>query len=142
MFSCSSGSEGRRVSEDEARAESEIAEDAAEEPVFDREFFESRLAELNIPVFETAEFDHARERLYGDGYQLRYTIPDNSDESLQLVYDYYHEIFDDAAERAGYERMNIDRLIMLRDGDAIVLSVTNLRRATDDVHLLTFLFGS
>ena len=147
-FSCGSGSDGKRASEEESKIEGEtagepeIAEEPMEEPAFDREFFESRLAELNIPVYETAEFDLARERLYGDGHELRYTIPDNSDEALQIVYDYYHDIFDDVAERTGYERVNIDRLIMLREGNSIVLSVTNMKRLTDDVHLLTFLFDS
>lgn len=110
-----------------------------EEPT--REHFEAKLKEMNIPVYETAEFDSVSKRLYGDGYQLRYFIPDNSDEKVKEVYDFYSDVMDRTAENMGLERKyDTGNLIMLMDGNEVVISVSNVKRLNDDKHLLQFIF--
>ena len=118
----------------------EVSEKKAdEEPT--REYFEAKLKELNIPVYETAEFDSVSKRLYGDGYQLRYFIPDNSDEKVKEVYNFYSEVMNKVAEDTGLERKyDTGNLIMLFDGNKGIVSVSNVKRLNDDKHLLQFLF--
>ena len=118
----------------------EVTEEKADrEPT--REDLEAKLKELNIPIYEEAEFDSVSKRLYGDGYQLRYFIADNSDEKVREVHRFYSDAMNKVAEETGLERRHdTGNLIMLFDGNKVVIGVTNMKRLNDQKHLLQFQF--
>jgi hypothetical protein len=104
---------------------------------FSRPYFEKKLADLTIPLYDDVRFDTLRQRRYNDGYELRYTIPPGPGNTLRKVRNYYLDVFNTAAEKHGLERLNIDRAIILtRDGEHVV-SVTAMD-ATDPILLFVF----
>ncbi|MGM0462409.1 MAG: hypothetical protein ACQEQ4_08330 [Fibrobacterota bacterium] len=104
---------------------------------FSRPYFEKKLADLNIPLYDDVRFDTLRQRRYNDGYEMRYIIPPGPANTLRKVRNYYLDAFNTAAEKHGLERLNIDRTIILtRDGEHVV-SVTAME---DTDHILLFVF--
>ncbi len=146
LAACGSGPQQEQTTETSATAESEETyetsqkEEEPEEEPLDRQTYESKLAALDIEIYETAEFYAVEERRYGDGVQLVYTIADNSDEKIRAVRLFYDEMFDEIAEERGLQRADIDHILGLRDSEKKLVSVHSLKRLTDDKHLLTFMF--
>lgn len=118
--------------------EKEAEEQSTEAQVPTREDFEKRLSELNLPLYEGAKFDAVKKNKYGEGYSIFYVIPDNSNQAVEKVYQFYDKILGALAKEKGWKRIDSGNLIMLQDGTAVPISVSNVINLKSKKHLLQF----
>jgi hypothetical protein len=99
---------------------------------------EAMLAELKLPVYETAAFDTIKKKEHGNGYSVFYYLPDSTSENIQRVHDFYDSVVNAHYNQAPFIRNDIDNLIIVQKDDENYFSISNVKAFKSRRHLLQF----
>ena len=101
-----------------------------------REDFEKRLKEMNIPIYRGAEYEKIKKNEYGRAFSIFYVLPDASQRSVEAVHTYYEKVMNGLVKEKKWKRIDAGNLIMLQEGNRIMVSVSNNLNVETNQHYL------